>query len=1517
MSLGDSTSSVDGGDASVPTSFSVYAVAEQGKLSLMTSYLAGGGNVNKRSKEGYSILHLAAMRDQEAMVKLLLRKGADPDVHDNGEGLTPLMWAAQLGYAGVVTALLEEGADMEEEDREDLTALHWAARLGQERVVLVLLEHGADVEAIDYDGNTPLIWATRGGHRACVGYLLDNGASTKTPDENGNTPLHFSCQMGNAGITSDLLDWGALATAQDYWEFTPFHRACSQGHGDVLVELLKAREPGIKGGKSEGGRVGSGRLARAWGGGGGGGGSSGNLAPTHGLRSEVVDIRNHFQATPLHRAAAKGHAEVVTMLVQNGADIDSRDGFYYTPLHLACVNGAAACVEVLLLAGADPGIRAQGGVTPLIAARKPEVRELVKEALASRKGSLWEVDTSGQSAIGGGSRQGGGEGQGQAGVRTDEGENTARVVSASASTTAGLAPARSAVLATTGGTTARGMDVDEQPPGNHARRDSETSASCRSDWDAEMRPALGAGADAAAPPADAGEAATTPRGRPMSRLPREREGRRAGTSGRPRRSSTGSVLEKLFNSSSGPYQPQKIKDEEEGEVGAVTTAAAAAQMVSVSLASSMDTSTEASTESSADGRDSHSCGAMSAALAEGGDENPDAFEAAEATEVPVLQPGQMIPETPLHLAPRRPPSPRRSSHTVAPAAPAAVVAGNAMETVALELPRFVGSPLDAATVPTLPRVVSAEDGDVRGTTDPVAAPAESLPASGVAPPPPLGSSDGPAPASAPATDGGAVGDRPGVGGGGNTVGKAGMATPTAVATTTTPTVPASRRASHRGVSEREQAPVPAPARVRAKKRRAKSLPPSTRRDRRPRGPRPCLQGPGAVIKTLTLEDGDEDGDDGEAWALSQWLHGATGSVAAAVGSGGGGAEDSPPPSPGMIPLRRATTLVGKPRTMAPMKRLAQLALLAAIATDTAAAGQRTALRKLQDTTCDGGIPGVQKGDVCCVASCGECRGAGCADRDGGPDYTGEEACCNAGVNSLGRICSAEVGAPCVFVDGPTCDGGIPGVQKGDVCCVASCGECRGAGCADRDGGPDYTGEEACCNAGVNSLGRICSAEVGAPCIFDEDATPSPTTPAPATPAPATSAPATPAPATPAPATPAPATPAPATPAPATPAPATPAPATPGPITPAPSMPGDPTCSNGVPGYEASGVCCPLSCGECGGVGCSSRGEGCCTSGVKESGDLCSVTMAAPCNIDGDVDDSTCSNGLPGYEKNDVCCPLSCGECGGSGCSSRGEGCCTSDVKESGDLCSVTMAAPCNIDGDVDDSTCSNGLPGYEASGVCCPLSCGECGGVGCSSRGEGCCTSGVKESGDLCSVTMAAPCNIDGDIDDSTCSNGLPGYETNDVCCPLSCGECGGSGCSSRGEGCCTSDVKESGDLCSVTMAAPCNIDGDVDDSTCSNGLPGYETNDVCCPLSCGECGGSGCSSRGEGCCTSDVKESGDLCSVTMAAPCNIDGDVDGEGCSGRDGGDSFSGGEACCLSGVQSLGRTCSADVAAPCVVA
>lgn len=61
---------------------------------------------------------------------------------------------------------------------------------------------------------------------------------------------------------------------------------------------------------------------------------------------------------------------------------------------------------------------------------------------------------------------------------------------------------------------------------------------------------------------------------------------------------------------------------------------------------------------------------------------------------------------------------------------------------------------------------------------------------------------------------------------------------------------------------------------------------------------------------------------------------------------------------------------------------------------------------------------------------------------------------------------------------------------------------------------------------------------------------------------------------------------------------------------------------------------------------------------------------------------------------------------------------------------------------------------------------------------------------------------------DQKCSNGLAGFEAANVCCPLWCGRCGGKGCSEVGKECCTSDVKDTKVKCSKSGSAPCIIDG-------------------------------------------------------------------------------------------------------------
>ncbi|CAN0086063.1 unnamed protein product, partial [Ectocarpus fasciculatus] len=102
-----------------------------------------------------------------------------------------------------------------------------------------------------------------------------------------------------------------------------------------------------------------------------------------------------------------------------------------------------------------------------------------------------------------------------------------------------------------------------------------------------------------------------------------------------------------------------------------------------------------------------------------------------------------------------------------------------------------------------------------------------------------------------------------------------------------------------------------------------------------------------------------------------------------------------------------------------------------------------------------------------------------------------ESCCGGGVRASGRYCSVTGEAPCVTGPAPestpaptpeveTCDGGIVGIQRSDVCCALSCGSCGGSECSSRDGGG-----ASCCYDDIKANGDLCSTTDSAPCIFDD------------------------------------------------------------------------------------------------------------------------------------------------------------------------------------------------------------------------------------------------------------------------------------------------------------------------------------------------------------------------------------------------------------------------------------------------
>ena len=139
-------------------------------------------DVNERDRHGRTLLSRAAEFGHEASVLLLITNGADPEV-DDGQGHTPLLWAAKRGYTSVVRLLLDHKACIEVKDSWfKKTSLSWAAKRGWVEVVQVLINHKADLAAADKYGQTALMWASKRGFVEIVDLLLKNGADITAKD---------------------------------------------------------------------------------------------------------------------------------------------------------------------------------------------------------------------------------------------------------------------------------------------------------------------------------------------------------------------------------------------------------------------------------------------------------------------------------------------------------------------------------------------------------------------------------------------------------------------------------------------------------------------------------------------------------------------------------------------------------------------------------------------------------------------------------------------------------------------------------------------------------------------------------------------------------------------------------------------------------------------------------------------------------------------------------------------------------------------------------------------------------------------------------------------------------------------------------------------------------------------------------------------------------------------------------------------------------------------------------------
>ena len=214
----------------------LHLVAHEGKEAIVRLLVDKGANVEARNKRGETALHIAAGKGNQVVLRLLVDRGADIDAKYNDE-TTALHLAANEGEEAMVRLLVDKGANVEARNKRGETALHVASQGGKKAVVWLLVDSGADLESKSNNGRTALHHAVCGLHETLVQLLLDKGADVEERDEAGRTVLLYAAEIGTEATVKLLVNRGADINAKSNDGWTALHWAVLRRH-EAATSLL-------------------------------------------------------------------------------------------------------------------------------------------------------------------------------------------------------------------------------------------------------------------------------------------------------------------------------------------------------------------------------------------------------------------------------------------------------------------------------------------------------------------------------------------------------------------------------------------------------------------------------------------------------------------------------------------------------------------------------------------------------------------------------------------------------------------------------------------------------------------------------------------------------------------------------------------------------------------------------------------------------------------------------------------------------------------------------------------------------------------------------------------------------------------------------------------------------------------------------------------------------------------------------------------------------------------------------
>lgn len=347
--------------------------------------LRNHADIRSKNKDGYSILHAAAVYGYYDVAKAALRAGTP--INEAHHSFTPLHSAACNGKLKLVVLLCENGGDIHSRVSQGWTAGDLAFGRYPE-IVSYLASKGASFskdylikkyelasgwpfhghsEIINLSGNHPafqairddspdklaalnhkiielditsqsgtplLILAIANNKFAAAEFLIDYTKKLDEADANGKNALMHSLIVGNKNISRRLIKKGIRLDHIDNAGNSALHYAVEKCENDLVAEMID------KG-------------------------------------SDIFAV-NHFARGMMHVAAENSNEVIFTTLIANGCDVNQEDVRGNTALHLAAAENNTRILQALLTNGADFAVKNLRGKLAVDLASSQETLQLLR-----------------------------------------------------------------------------------------------------------------------------------------------------------------------------------------------------------------------------------------------------------------------------------------------------------------------------------------------------------------------------------------------------------------------------------------------------------------------------------------------------------------------------------------------------------------------------------------------------------------------------------------------------------------------------------------------------------------------------------------------------------------------------------------------------------------------------------------------------------------------------------------------------------------------------------------------------------------------------------------------------------------------------------------------------------------------------------------------------------------------------------------------------------------------------------